>query len=78
MLGTYGIDYVSILNTSVNVSFSVAFASTVSGLNLPTGVVGVMGVGHTSVGVLPNIFDVAYQKGSIQTNTFALVLLENM
>ena len=48
-----GIDYVSVVNTSVNVSFIIAVVSVVQRLSLPAGVVGVMGVGHTSVAVLP-------------------------
>lgn len=75
MLGSYGIDYVTVENSSVNVSYAVGFADYVGGLELPEGVLGVMGLGYTSVASLPNIFDLAQEQQQIQSNTFALTLL---
>lgn len=73
-MGTYGLDYLTVQNTSINVSFNIAFADSVTGLSLPTAVVGVLGMGHTSVASLPNFLDLAYQQNQVYTNTFALVL----
>ena len=65
VLGSYGIDYVTVENSSINVSYAVGFADYVEGLELPEGVLGVMGLGYTSVASLPNIFDLAQEHQQI-------------
>lgn len=75
--GSVGSDYVTIVNTSINVKCSIVFADSVSGLSLPPGIVGVIGMGFTSIQQSPNFLDLAFQQNQISTNNFALNLLNS-
>lgn len=50
------------MNTSINVSYNLVFADNVSGLSLPNDVLGVLGMGYTTI---PNFLDLAYQNKQI-------------
>ena len=52
----------------------ILFANEIKGLSFPTEVLGLVGMGYTDPNVLPNFLDVAYQKGLINSNVFALEL----
>ena len=46
--GWFGLDYVAVFNSSINVRMSIGFVDQISGLSLPEGVIGVMGIGYTN------------------------------
>lgn len=75
--GSVGSDMVTLVNTSINVKCNIIFADSVTGLNLPIGIAGVIGMGFTSAQQSPNFLDLAYQQNQISTNTFALDLLNS-
>lgn len=75
--GSVGSDMVTLVNTSINVKCNIVFADSVTGLNLPVGIAGVIGMGFTSAQQSPNFLDLAYQQNQISTNTFALDLLNS-
>lgn len=61
MSGVVGTDLLTLANTSINVTSRVVFANSVNGLNLPIGIVGVLGMGFTLISNQPNFLDLAWQ-----------------
>jgi hypothetical protein len=46
-------------------------------LNLPNGIIGILGMGYTSIYSQPNFLDLATMAGQIQNNNFSLNLLNS-
>lgn len=67
--GTYGTDVLSVTGTGINITAQYLWVTQESGMNFPSQVQGLVGMGYTST---PNFLDVAYQNNQIQSPAFAL------
>ena len=62
VLGYIGSDYVSVLNSPINVDNTVLFVFKEVDMSFPGGILGLVGMGYTDV---PNFLDNAYTAGQI-------------
>lgn len=67
--GTYGTDVLSVTGTGIDITAQYLWVTQESGMNFPSQVQGLVGMGYTST---PNFLDVAYQNNQIHSPAFTL------
>jgi hypothetical protein len=67
-----GSDFVSLAATPINVRTPILWVNKENGMDYPTGVIGLVGMGYSTS---PNFLDSAYSANQIKTAAFALQIL---